>query len=158
MEVEKALAAERMLSGGKADPVPTLAQGSEENKKGKSRDITAEVVGFKNGIELERSIKAVKKIDELTAQGRMDDAQYTLKFEYIPCDNVVTGSIAATRCSVVVCSNTLSNCVRISFAIRLSRSNIPIRRMARLGKHLIPRLGMAITVLSSNVTSSKVRC
>lgn len=75
LEVEKALAAERMLSGGKADPVPTLAQGSEENKKGRSRDITAEAVGFKSGQELERSLLAVKKIDELTAQGRSDDAQ-----------------------------------------------------------------------------------
>ncbi|MCM1276987.1 MAG: hypothetical protein NC299_16755, partial [Lachnospiraceae bacterium] len=75
LEVEKVLATERKKSGVKADLVPTLAQGSEENKKGKSRDIAAETVGFKSGQELERSLLAVKKIDELTAQGRTDDAQ-----------------------------------------------------------------------------------
>ncbi len=75
LEAEKALAVERKKSGVKVDLVPTLSQGLEENKKGKSRDIAAEEVGFKSGQELERSLIAVKKIDELTAQGRTDDAQ-----------------------------------------------------------------------------------
>lgn len=73
LEVEKALAIERKKSGVKIDLVATLPQGSD--KKGKSREITAETVGFESGRELERSLLAVKKIDELIEQGRMDDAQ-----------------------------------------------------------------------------------
>lgn len=68
------LAAERMLSGGKVDPSATLRKGSQQ-KNGRSSDIAAEAVGFESGRELERSLLAVKKIDELTVQGRTDDAQ-----------------------------------------------------------------------------------
>ena len=75
LEIERALAAERKKSGVKVDLPTILSEGSKESKKGDSRDIAAKQVGFKNGIELERSIKVVKKIDELTAQGRSDDAQ-----------------------------------------------------------------------------------
>ncbi len=76
LEAERALAAERQKSGVKTDLPTTLSEGSEDRtKKGDSRDIAAEQVGFNSGIELERSIKAVKKIDELTKQDRVDDAQ-----------------------------------------------------------------------------------
>ncbi len=84
LETEKMLAAARRKAtqnnntAKNTQPEPdvsTLTPLSENNKRGKSRDIAAEEVGFKSGMELERSIFAVNKIDELTAQGRTDDVQ-----------------------------------------------------------------------------------
>lgn len=74
LEAEKALAVERKKSGVKVNLRATLREGSQQ-RNGRSSDIAAEAVGFESGRELERSLLAVKKIDELTAQGRTDDAQ-----------------------------------------------------------------------------------
>lgn len=60
LEFERAEASKRKKSGTKIDLVPTLAQGSENSKKGKSRDIVAQSIGIKSGHELERSLTAIK--------------------------------------------------------------------------------------------------
>lgn len=68
-----------MKLGTKSNPVSTLTQGSKNDKKGKSRDIVAQSIGMKSGQELERSLAAVKVIDELTAQNRISDAELIRK-------------------------------------------------------------------------------
>ncbi len=69
------LAVERKRATQFGSVVLTLTPLSKNNKRGKSRDIAVEEVGFKSGMELERSIFAVNKIDELIKQGRSDDAK-----------------------------------------------------------------------------------
>ena len=68
-----------MKLGTKSNPVSTLTQVSKNDKKGKSRDIVAQSIGMKSGQELERSLAAVKVIDELTAQNRISDAELIRK-------------------------------------------------------------------------------
>lgn len=75
----RAEADKRMKLGTKSNPVSTLTQGSKNDKKGKSRDIVAQSIGMKSGQELERSLAAVKVIDELTAQNRISDAELIRK-------------------------------------------------------------------------------
>ena len=53
--------------------VPEMAQRKDE-KQGRTREIIASVVGFKSGQEADRAIKTVDKIDTLTNQGRVEDA------------------------------------------------------------------------------------
>lgn len=53
--------------------VPEMALRKDE-KQGRTRDIVASTVGFKSGQEADRAIKTVEKIDILTDQGRVEDA------------------------------------------------------------------------------------
>lgn len=63
VEVEKKRAEARVKATQFGNTmVPEMAQ---PQSNGKTRDIVAEKVGFKSGHEAERSIKTVKKIDEL---------------------------------------------------------------------------------------------
>lgn len=74
LEVEKILAEKRkqsMLKQNQTTDIPTLGQ----RKKGKSSEMVADQIGVKSGHEIDRMVVAVKKIDELTEQGRLDDAQ-----------------------------------------------------------------------------------
>ena len=59
--------------GTKNTDVPEMAPRDNE-KQGRTRDIIAPIVGFKSGQEVDRAIKAVDKIDALTEQGRVEDA------------------------------------------------------------------------------------
>ena len=43
-----------------------------ETNKGKSRDIVAKKLKMKSGREVERVVRAIKKIDELQERGRID--------------------------------------------------------------------------------------
>lgn len=88
LEIERAEAAQRRKATqnnksakkNQNTPVPpTLAEQGKEKKNGKSRDIVAQSIGIKSGQELERSLAAVKAIDELTAQNRIFDAELIRK-------------------------------------------------------------------------------
>ena len=80
-EVESKLAEKRLsilgATGGRGNKkgVPDSAQGLEEEKKGKARDIVAKNVGLRSGHEVDRAITAVNKIDELKKTGRVEDAE-----------------------------------------------------------------------------------
>lgn len=80
-EVESVLALKRKEVAGKnygigmQKHVPNSAQPIAKDDKGKSRDVVAKKVGFKSGHEVDRGIKAINKIDELTQQGRIEDAE-----------------------------------------------------------------------------------
>ena len=82
-EVESVLALKRKSvfgsTGGRGNKkdVPVSAHGfndvDDNVKQGRSRDIVAKKVGLKSGHEVERAIRAVSAIDELTEQGRTED-------------------------------------------------------------------------------------
>ena len=84
-EVESVLALKRKSvfgsTGGRGNKkdVPVSAHGfndvDDNVKQGRSRDIVAKKVGLKSGHEVERAIRAVSTIDELTEQGRTEDAE-----------------------------------------------------------------------------------
>ena len=80
-EVESKLAEKRLsilgATGGRGNKkgVPDSAQGLEEEKKGKARDIVAKNVGLRSGHEVDRAITAVNKIEELRKAGRVEDAE-----------------------------------------------------------------------------------
>lgn len=59
----------------KSNHMPDLAEGSEEEKKGKARDFVAEKVGLRSGHEVDRAITAINKIEELQKAGRVEDAE-----------------------------------------------------------------------------------
>lgn len=48
---------------------------SEQLEQGRSRDVVAKKVGLKSGLEVNRAIRAVTIIDELSEQGRTEDAE-----------------------------------------------------------------------------------
>lgn len=80
-EVESKLAEKRLsilgATGGRGNKkgVPDSAQGLEEEKKGKARDIVAKKVGLRSGHEVDRAITAINKIEELIKTGRIEDAE-----------------------------------------------------------------------------------
>jgi len=81
-EVESVLAEKRRNSTLKQNQftdVPVSAPRDNDNtrkqEQGRSRDIVAKKVGLKSGREVERAIKTVSIIDELTEQGRTEDAE-----------------------------------------------------------------------------------
>ena len=76
-EVESVLALKRKSIGGKGgfEDVAVLPHLTKQNEQGRSRDIVAKKVGLKSGREVERAIKTVSIIDELTEQGRTEDAE-----------------------------------------------------------------------------------
>ncbi len=55
---------------------PNLAErGEDDSVIGETRNIVAEKVGLRSGQEVDRAIKAIKKIDELKREGRKEDAE-----------------------------------------------------------------------------------
>lgn len=77
-EVESVLANKRRIAtqnnnSAKAD-TPNSACLVEDKEKGEARNIVAQKVGLKSGHEVDRAIRAVNVIDELTEKGRIDDA------------------------------------------------------------------------------------
>lgn len=75
-EVESILANRRQaILNGKNKLTPVSAEASNIQSKGESRNIVAKKVGLKSGHEVDRSIKAINTIDELTEKGRTEDAE-----------------------------------------------------------------------------------
>lgn len=75
-EIEELLALRRKSIGGMGGfkDVANSPHLIEQVEQGKSRDIVAKKVGLKSGREVERAIKAIDVIDELTKNDREEDA------------------------------------------------------------------------------------
>ena len=67
-------AAKTMQQKISSSEVPNLALRENDYETGKVRDIIAPKVGLKSGQEVDRAIKAIKKIDELVEKGQEEDA------------------------------------------------------------------------------------
>lgn len=81
-EIESILAEKRKVIFGKYyrekqlnGVVPDSAQPIKEDEKGKARDTVAKKVGLKSGHEVDRAIRTVNIIDDLSDKGRTEEAE-----------------------------------------------------------------------------------